>query len=193
MIQKRLAAMLCLVCLAGCETTAVNKDRQTTFLDADDMVAMTNKMAQSIIADPRIQAATAAGPMRIVIRPVDNYTNGIIPGNEAQLFVARLQGLLASRPELSGRFVWCVNRIDYEKLRREEIPESKIGPSEDRILPEYQLYAEFHSDTNVTRKTRSDIYLCQYKLTKISGGGEGMIFWNGQYETSKAIKKGFLD
>ncbi|HVT82464.1 MAG TPA: hypothetical protein VHM90_17620 [Phycisphaerae bacterium] len=188
-----LAALTFAATLAGCNNTAVNVDRKTTFLNSDDMVTMTNRMAQSIIADPRIQAESAKGPLKIVIRPVDNLTDEIIPGNEAELFVARLQGLLASRPELANRFIWCVNRSDYAKLQAERVPESKIGPSEDRVQPEYQLYAEFRSATNVTRKTRSDTYLCHYKLTRISNGGEGLLLWLGEYETSKAIKKGFLD
>jgi hypothetical protein len=101
--------------------------------------------------------------------------------------------LLSQQPALRERFVWCVNRADYEKLRKEEVPEVKIGVSEDRIVPEYALYAEFHSATKVTRSTRSDTYLCVYKLTRISGGAEGAVVWAGEYETSKAIKKGFLD
>ena len=178
---------------AGCETTAVNRDAKTTQLDSYDMVAMTNQMAESIIADSRIHAAWAVGPLKIVIKPVTNLTNDIIPDNQAEIFVARLQGLLAKQPQLADRFVWCINRSDYEKLRAEEIPDAKLGPSEDRIIPEYALYAEFHADTRVTRSTRSYTYLCVYKLTRISGGTDGAILWEGSYETSKAIKKGFLD
>ncbi|HEY4330181.1 MAG TPA: hypothetical protein VGN88_10635 [Phycisphaerae bacterium] len=179
--------------LPGCDTAAVNKDAKTTFLNSDDMVAMTNRMAASIIADQRVQSAASAGPLKIVIMPVDNLTDEIIPGNEKELFVARLQGLLASRPELANRFVWVMNKKDYEKLRGDEIPESKLGPMEERIQPDYALWAEFRSATNVTRSKRSDVYLCQYKLSKISGGAEGAVLWSGEYTTSKEIKKGFLD
>ena len=178
---------------AGCNSTAVNRDAKTTQLDSYDMVAMTNQMAESIIADPRIHAAWAVGPLKIVIKPVTNLTNDIITDNQSELFVARLQGLLAKQPQLADRFVWCINRSDYAKLRAEEIPDAKLGPSEDRIIPEYALYAEFQSATTVTRSARSDTYLCVYKLTRISGGTEGAILWAGQYETSKAIKRGFLD
>ncbi len=193
--NRALALATLAFALSACNNPAVNKDRTTTFLDSNDMETMTNQMAQSIIADPRIQNAVAAagGPLKIVIRPVDNLTNEIIPGNEAELFVARLQGLLASRPELANRFVWCVNRSDYAKLRAEEIPESKIGLSEDRVQPEYELYAVFRAATNVTRKQRSDVYLCSYKLTKIAGNNTGLELWSGDYPTSKSIKKGFLD
>ena len=137
--------------------------------------------------------AMAGGPLKIVIKPVTNLTNDVIPDNEAELFVARLQGLLAKQPALADRVVWCINRADYEKLRKQELPEAKLGPSEDRVVPEYALYAEFLADTRVTRDARRDTYLCAYKLARISGGGAGAILWEDQYETSKAVTKGFLD
>ncbi len=188
-----ICVLILAMCLlwAGCQSTAVNRERQTTQLDSYDMVAMTNKMAASILADGRVQAAMAGGPLKIVIKPVTNLTNDVIPDNEAEVFVARLQGLLAKQPTLADRFVWCINRADYEKLRKQELP--GLGPSEDRVVPEFALYAEFLADTRVTRDARRDTYLCAYKLTRISGSGAGAILWEDQYETSKAVTKGFLD
>ena len=177
----------------GCQTDAVNRDAKTTFLTSDDMVIMTNQMAESIIADPFIQQEEAKGPLKIVIKPVINETNEIITDNRKELFVWRLQGLLAKNQSLRDRFVWVLNRDDYLKLRNEEIPEAKLGPDETRILPDYALYAHFITDTRVTNKGRADVYLCQYQLTRISGDGTGVILWTGQYETSKVIKKQFLD
>ena len=69
-------------------------------------------------------------PLKIVIMPVENLTNEIIPGNQREMFVARLQGLLASRPELANRFVWVLNKADYEKLRSEKIPGVQTRPRE---------------------------------------------------------------
>lgn len=179
--------------LAGCHASAVNPDARTTFLDSDDMVRMTNQMAQSIIADPLIAQEAAKGPLRIVIKPVINETNEIITDNRKELFVARLQGLLAANPALRDRFIWVMNRDDFEKLRSEEIPEAKLGPTENQIQPDFALYAHFLADTNATNKGRYDMYLCQYKLTRLSGGQSGVELWTGQYETSKHVKKQFLD
>ncbi|HUO09198.1 MAG TPA: hypothetical protein VM008_12905 [Phycisphaerae bacterium] len=187
----RVFCVLCFafcVFLAGCSSEAVSKDAKTTFLNADDMQAMTDKMAASIMGDPYILQEMQKGPMKIVIKPVENQTNEIIRDNRRELFVHRLQGLLATKPSLRDKFVWVVNRSDYEKLRAEEIPD--VGPSEDRILPEYALWATFLADTRATSKGRSDIYLCQYKLTNLQTGAE---LWTGQYETQKAIKAGLLD
>lgn len=190
-LRAAAAALFCAV--AACSGPAVNQDAKTTFLNADDMQTMTNQMAQSITSDPAVMQAAQSGPLKIVIKPVQNQTNEIIRDNRKELFVARLQSLLAAQPALKDRFVWVLNREDYDKLRAEEIPESQLGPVETRVQPEYALWATFLADTNVTRNQRGDTYLCQYKLTKLSGNEAGVQLWIGQYETSKHIKKGLLD
>jgi hypothetical protein len=156
------------------------------------MITMTDRMAQSIVADARVQAAWANGPMKIVIEPVENLTNEIIPPGEGEFFVARLQGLLAKQPALQNKIIWVLNRRDFERLRNTEIG-PQLGPSEAEIVPEYALWAEFHAVTDAKKKTRSDLYLCQYKLTKISGDRSRSTIWVGDYQTSKSIKRGLLD
>jgi len=192
------AALVAIACmtpglLSGCSSQAVNVDARTTFLNADDMVAMTDQMAQAIVGDPFIAQASANAPLKIVIKPVVNETNEIIRDNRKELFVQRLRGLLASKQVLRNRFTWVMNREDFEKLRRQEFPEATLGPSEDRIQPDYALWAHFIADTSASRNRRSDTYLCQYKLTRLSGPEAGGTIWTGQYEVSKHIKKGLLD
>jgi Peptidoglycan-synthase activator LpoB len=177
----------------GCSGPAVNTNAKTTFLDSNDMVKMTDQMAESIMSSPDVQREMAKGPLKIVVKPVENQTNEIIRDNRKELFVQRLAGLLGQNAALRDKFVWLLNKEDYDKLRAEEIPESQLAPVETRILPEYALYAVFLADTNVTATKRRDVYLCQYKLTRLSGSGEGVILWTGQYETSKHIKKDLLD
>jgi hypothetical protein len=176
----------------GCETSAINRDSKTTFLDSNDMLTMTNRMAQSIVADARVQAAWTAGPLKIVIMPVVNQTNEIIPAGQGELFVARLQGLLAQQPALKDKFVWILNRADYERLRATEFG-PQLGPSEAEIQPEYALWAEFHAATDAKKNKRSDLYLCQYKLTKIAGDQTRATIWVGEYQTSKSMKRSLLD
>jgi hypothetical protein len=192
-VRNALSAIALAACFfsGACSGPAVNTNAKTTFLTSDDMVTMTDQMAQSIMSDPDIAREMAKGPLKIVIEPVDNETNEIIRDNRKELFVHRLQGLLASNPALRDKFIWVVNRADYEKLRAEELPESELGPKEDRILPEFALYAVFLADTRVSSTKRSDTYLCQYKLTRLIGNA-GEELWTGQYETSKHIKKDLL-
>ncbi len=177
----------------GCSGPAVKNGAKNSFLNADELVKMTDQMAVSIMSDPDVQAEMAKGPLTIVIKPVSNQTNEIIRDNRKELFVARLQGLLSANPNLRDKFVWVVNREDYEKLRAEEIPESQLQMNETRVLPDYALWGTFLADTRVSSERRSDIYLCQFKLTRLSGETAGVQLWTGQYETSKHIKKDLLD
>jgi len=175
----------------GCESTAVSKDAKTSFLNADDLVSMTDQMAQSILADPRVQAETAKGPLIIVMKPIVNSTNEIIVGNRKELYVHRLRTLLSTRPELRDRFMFVLNKADYDKLQREEgLSDTALGPREERVMPQFVLWGEFYADTEARSKTRSDIYLCTYKLTRLSGGD---ILWEHSYETHKSVNKTLLD
>jgi PBP1b-binding outer membrane lipoprotein LpoB len=183
----KIAAAILLAALAGCNSNAI-KENRTTFLSADDLVEMTDKMATSLASDAKI---AALGKMTIVIKPVINETNEIIRGNRAEMFVGRVQSQLASKPALHDRFVFVLNRDDFEKLRREEYPD--LGPSEDRIIPQYALYAKFQADTHVTAGSRSDYYLCTYFLTRIGSTNTNEQVWSGEFEVKKKENKQFLD
>jgi hypothetical protein len=181
--------------LTGCNpNSAVNKDAQNSFLKADDLVSMTDQMAQSIIADPYVQKETAQRPMIIVIKPIVNETNEIIRGNTKEMYVARVRTLLSGKPVLRDRFVFVLNKEDYEKLRREEgMDEAALGPREERVQPEFVLTGHFYADTEARSNQRSDTYLCVYKLTHLSGPETSVILWEGHYMTHKASSKSFLD
>jgi len=183
----KLAAVVTLFTLAGCAENAI-KENKTTFLSADDLVAMTDKMARELAADSKV--AQIPGPLTIVIKPVINETNEILRDGQAEMFVLRVETALAKHPELRSRFVFVINRDDYNKLRKEEVGDY---PSEDRIVPGYALYAKFQVDTHVSSQARSDSYLCTYFLTRINGANTGEQVWSGDYETHKHEKKQFLD
>jgi hypothetical protein len=177
--------------LAGCNADAVNKDRQSAFLTADDLVKMTDQMAASIIADTDVQRVTAQKPMIIVLKPIDNQSNEVIRTNELRMYVHRVRALLSKEPALRDRFVFVLNRDDYEALRQQEgLNEAQLGQPETRIQPEYALTGTFYANTNVDLKRRSDTYLCTFRLTNLQNSQQ---LWEGSYETSKHIKKEFLD
>src|SRR5438552_19146076 len=94
------AALLLLAALTGCASNAI-KENRTTFLSADDLVAMTDQMATSLASDSKV--AALPGPLTIVIQPVINETNEILR-NRAEIFVLRVQALLASKPGLRQKF-----------------------------------------------------------------------------------------
>ena len=184
-------AVMGVLAAGGCNKDAINKDRQSAFLTTDDLVKMTDQMAASIIADPDVQAATAQRPMIIVLKPIDNQSNEVIRGAELQVYVHRVRSLLAKEPALRERFVFVLNRADYEALRQQEgMSEAQLGVPETRMQPEYALTGIFYASTNVDLKRRSENYLCTFRMTNLQTSRQ---LWEGSYETSKHIKKEFLD
>jgi PBP1b-binding outer membrane lipoprotein LpoB len=197
MVKRAVSGLLvagCLAGLAGCNKTAVNQDAKTSFLTSSDLVSMTDQMAMAITGDPDVAQIVAQKPMIIVMKPIENQTNEIIRQGQKELYVHRVRVQLSSKPALRDKFQFVLNRADYEKLRREEgLNPGELGTPEDRVQPEYALWGTFYANTNAESRRRSDTYLCTYRLTKISGGQEGQILWEGKYETSKHIKKDLLD
>jgi hypothetical protein len=199
MLKRGIACLLVagsagLVGLTGCNKDAINRDSRTSFLTSTDLVTMTDQMAMAIAGDPDVAQLVAQKPMVIVMKPIENATNEIIRQGQKEMYVHRVRVQLSSKPALRNKFVFVLNKADYEKLQREEgLNPGELGTPEDRVQPEYALWGTFYANTNADSKRRSDTYLCTYRLTKISGGQEGVILWEGKYETSKHIKKDLLD
>ncbi len=187
--------------LAGCGP-AINRNAQNTFLTSDDLVRMTDKMAADLAKDSKVAniLRTTGRPMTIVLMPVRNETNEIIPESEKWMYVHRVRVLLSSKQVLRNQFTFVLNKADYEKLQSEEgVSTAALGPDESRIVPEYALTGTFYADTNTSSRNRSDYYLCTFQLTRINPGsaagsaGTGEIIWENRYETKKTITKGLLD
>ena len=185
-------SMLCLTVLVaagsgGC-ASAVAAGRNTA-LDGADLVAMTEDMAQKMLADPEVQQAMKTdGPLRVVVQPVENRMRAeILPRGPAEAFTARLRVLLSQQaPE---RFVWVMNRDAYYRLREREL-DLDLGPTPEAISPQYALTATFSSLTDEDPKRRSSYYLCVYELTHLEHRN---LLWTGSYEVKKVAVKGFLD
>lgn len=186
---------LCLS-LAACSGPAINPDAHTTFLNADDLVTMTDNMAAQIASDPQIAQLTAVKPMVIVMEPIQNETNEIIPQNEKWLYVHRVRTLLSDKQQLRSRFEFVLNRSDYNALQQQEgLTPEQLGTPPERVQPEYALTGTFYADTHASSQQRSDYYLCTFRLTRIApqGGTAGEIIWEGRYETKKLARKDLLD
>jgi hypothetical protein len=160
-----------------------------TLLDGVDLRQMTDKMARSIVADPRVQGAIAKdGALKVVVQPVQNQlTAEILPRGQAEAFTARVRALLSQRnPQ---QFVWILNRDEFYDLRGKEL-EVPLGPAPEAINPQYALTAIFSSLTQETSKGRSDFYVCRYELSDLQTRG---VLWSDSYKVKKAAVKGFLD
>src|SRR5438270_12190486 len=111
--------ILFMLLLSGC-TSAVQSGHNTA-LDSVDLLQMTDQMAASLIADPKVQETIARdGPMKVVVEPVENrMTAEVLPRGQAEAFTARVRALLSKHyPE---KFTWVMNRDSFYRLRGQEL------------------------------------------------------------------------
>lgn len=157
---------------------------QTTFLRSVDLIAMTDRMAQSVARDPVISTRRDSdSPWVISMYRVVNHTNQIIPDREKWLYLARLRALLA-QSDLSRRcsIIWIIPPERWAMVAEE------LGVSQEphglRMNPTHLLTAEFHALTNTSGRGRSDAYLCNYQLVDLASG---RLVWEDKWEVKRDI------
>ena len=173
--------------LAGC--TGATQSGHNTLLDSVDLVQMTDQMARSILADPRVeQAIGAEGKLRVVVQPVVNQmTATILPRGQTEAFTARVRALLSQHAP--DKFTWVLNKAEFYELRGKEL-DVPLGPAPEAINPDYALTATFSSLSNESSRGRSDFYLCSYELNNLQTRN---VLWSDSYKVKKTEVKGFLD
>lgn len=175
--------------VAGCTVATAVSAGHNTALDSVDLVDMTDQMSRSIAGAPQIHdAISKKGSLTIVVQPVENQLTGeVLPIGQAEAFTGRVRSLLSKHAP--DKFTWVMNRDAFYRLRQREL-DFDLGPSPDKIQPEYALVARFQSLTYESSKRRTAAYLCVYQLTSIK---DGTVLWTDRYEVKKTAVKGFLD
>lgn len=172
----------------GC-TSAVQSGHNT-LLDSVDLVQMTDQMARSIVADPRVQNAIRRdGALKVVVQPVDNrLTAEVLPRGQAEAFTARVRALLSKHDP--NQFTWVLSRDEFYDLRGKELEGVPLGPAPEAVNPQYALTAVFSSLSDESSKRRTDFYVCTYELSNLQTRG---VIWSDSYKVKKTAVKGFLD
>jgi PBP1b-binding outer membrane lipoprotein LpoB len=175
--------------LSGCSVSSAVSSGHNTALDSVDLVTMTDQMARSLVAEPRVSEAYAkGGSLNVVCQPVENNLTGeILPTGQAEVFVARVRYQLSKHEP--QKFTWVMNRDAFYRLRNKEL-DVDLGPAPERVQPAYALVARFSSLADENSKRRSAAYLCVYQLTSIR---DGSVLWTDKYEVKKTAVKGMLD
>lgn len=187
---SRANALVLSLLVAGCVSDNVGKVGQSAALDSFDLQKMTDDMAMQIAGDPDvIREYQQNGPLRVVVRPVENRLVGeVLPRGPAELFTARVRTLLSRHaPE---RFTWIMNRDAFYRLRSRELEGIDLGLAPEAIDPKYALTATFTSLADEDQKRRQAYYLCVYELTDLAGR---TVLWSGKYEVKKKAVKNDLD
>ena len=183
------AALLALVAVFACACTSAVESGHNTALDSVNLVQMTDQMAASIAADPRVQEAIrTGGPLKVVVQPAENHmTAEVLPPGQAEAFVTRVRSLLSHHAP--DQYVWVMNRDTFYRMRGLE-REDVLGPAPEAVNPQYALWAQFYSLTDESSKHRSSAYLCAFELTDLD---RRTTLWRDSYQVKKSANKAFLD
>ena len=185
--MRHLIAACLLAFVAGC--TSATQSGHNTLLDSVDLVQMTDQMARSIVADPRVERQISEkGKLQVVVEPVDNrLTAEVLPRGQAEAFTARVRALLSQHAP--DKFTWILNKSEFYDLRGKEL-DVALGPAPEAINPDYALTAIFSSLSDESSAVRTDFYLCRYELSNLQ---TRTVLWSDSYKVKKQAVKGFLD
>lgn len=170
---------------SGVPVTRMNADEQGfvagTGVESQDLVAVTDKMARSILAIPQI--ANAATPPYIVLEPVNNNTR--FPINK-DIFNTRI------RTELNRKSQGKVIFLDRERMaalerernlkRAGEVTASADPNVQEFRGADYFLTGELQGLSTRTRSGTSDYILYAFRLTDVRTSA---IVWEDAAEIKK--------
>jgi PBP1b-binding outer membrane lipoprotein LpoB len=153
---------------SGVGATRLNPDEQGyvagTGIESQDLVAVTDKMARSVLAIPQI--ANAPAPPTVVLEPVENHTRFTI---DKDLFLTRI------RTELNRRCLGKVQFLDRKLMARLEEERNRkragdVTTGSDPNVQEFKgadffLTGELGGLSTRTSKGTSDYVLYAFRLT----------------------------
>lgn len=188
--------VLCFGLLAGCASSGVKNPSGIpvtqmgadergfvagTGVESQDLVAVADKMARSILAIPEI--ASAKAPPRIVVEPVVNDTR--FPINK-EIFLTRIRAQLNSKALGRVRFLDRDMLATLERERQMQLDgriASEGGEKTVRLKPaEYFLAGKLQSISTKTTAGISDYVLYAFRLTDAQ---TSEIVWEDSVEIKK--------
>ncbi len=199
-ITKLLLPLTAVVLVAGCATSGVknpsgvpvtrmNADEQGfvagTGVESQDLVAVTDKMARSVLGIPQI--ANAARPPIVVLDPVDNQTR--FPINK-DIFLTRIRSQLNSKT--AGRVTFLArDRMAALEKERNLKREGAVTASSDPNVQEFKGADYFLTGTLQGISTRTKAGTSDYILYafQLIDARTSAIVW----EDSAEIKKQGLE
>lgn len=170
---------------SGVGVTRMNADEQGfvagTGVESQDLVAVTDKMARSILEIPQIGAA--ATPPMVVLEPVDNQTR--FPINK-DIFLTRIRSQLNSKAR--GKVVFLARNqmaaLEKERnLKREgQVTSSSDASAQEFKGADYFLTGSLQGMSTRTDKGTSDYILYDFHLVDARTSA---IIWEDSAEVKK--------
>jgi PBP1b-binding outer membrane lipoprotein LpoB len=152
---------------SGVPVTRLNADEQGfvagTGVESQDLVAVTDKMARSILAIPEIQKAQ--GLPRVVLLPVENQTRFAF---NKDIFLDRIRVQLNSKAQGKVRFL-ARDRMEALEKERAMKRSGQLTSSSDPVVQEFKgadffLTGKLSGMTTKARAGTSDYILYTFQL-----------------------------
>ena len=152
---------------SGVPVTRLNADEKGfvagTGVESQDLVAVTDKMARSILAIPEIQKAQ--GLPRVVLLPVENQTRFAF---NKDIFLDRIRVQLNSKAQGKVRFL-ARDRMEALEKEREMKRAGQLTSSSDPVVQEFKgadffLTGKLSGMTTKARAGTSDYILYTFQL-----------------------------
>lgn len=194
--QRLLLAATVVVSLAGCASSGVKNPSGVpvtemrpdergfvagTGVESQDLVAVTDKMARSILSIPEI--ANARGIPRVVLEPVRNETR--FPINK-EIFLTRIRTELNTKARGKVRFLARENIAVLERERELKQTGQVTSSSDPNVVEfkgaDYFLTGSLQGLTTRTRAGTSDYVLYSFRLIDARTSD---IVWEDAYEIKK--------
>ncbi len=152
---------------SGVPVTRLNADEQGfvagTGVESQDLVAVTDKMARSILATPEI--LKAQGLPRVVLLPVENQTRFAF---NKDIFLDRIRAQLNSKAQGKVKFL-ARDRMEALEKEREMKRAGQLTSSSDPVVQEFKgadffLTGKLSGMTTKARAGTSDYILYTFQL-----------------------------
>lgn len=177
-----LLAALALLAAATCTGCAsAPGGRSSTRLTADDLQEITAQMASKLRASEFLGTRTPdSPPISVAIQRVSNLSSDVIPVSEQWWLMERVRNALPIVELGKDRnFAFLMPAERLEELRNLGF-EAGVGSER---TPTHVMDAVFRSVTRSADAARTDLYMCEYRITDIN---TGELAWADSFEFKRA-------
>lgn len=167
----------CAVGAAGCAGPA-----KTTAITVGDIQEVASEMAAKLRGSDFLKDRGADSPRMVVaIQKVENLTLDIIPESDRWYLMDRVRSSFSLQELSKEKNIAFV--IPAEKLRAARAKGTLDDEFAAARAPTHEMTATFRSVTRTAGLNRTDLYLCEYRITELSGGA---LEWSDAFEFKRA-------
>lgn len=155
---------------------------RTTAITVGDIQEVASEMAAKLAASDFLKDRGPDSPrMVIAIQKVENLTMDLIPESDRWYLMDKVRSSFSLQELSKQRNIAFV--IPAEKLRAAREKGTLEGDFAAERAPTHEMTATFRSVTRAAALNRTDLYLCEYRITDLATGA---LDWSDAFEFKRA-------